>query len=128
MAVEAQTGNYRARVALASAYLAPEARNYDAAAQQARDTMLIDRSRVDAYSVLAAVEAARGDWAELDAVLAAAEKDVPDDLTPCYRAAEAILASKRDPERAHKLLSRYLATEPEGNGPTAADARRFKSL
>jgi hypothetical protein len=121
-AVESQPGSYRARIALASFYLK---RNQDLAEQQAREALKIDRSRVDTYNVLAASSAQRANWSEMEAVLGAAEKEVPDDLTPYYQAAEAIAASHRDLPRAAGLLRRYLAAEPEGNAPTRSDAQRL---
>jgi Tfp pilus assembly protein PilF len=121
-AVESQPDSYRARIALASFYLKS---NRDLAEQQAREALKIDRSRVDAYNVLAASSAQRANWSAMEAVLGAAEKEVPDDLTPYYRAAEAIAASHHDLPRAEGLLRRYLATEPEGNAPTRTDAQRL---
>jgi tetratricopeptide (TPR) repeat protein len=121
-AVEAQPGNYRARIALANFYLSPSHRNDRLAEQQAREAIHIDRGRVEGYTVLAEVEATRARWPELETMLADAEKEVPDDLTPCYRAAVEILARGRDLPRAEALLRKYLAAEPEGNAPTLADA------
>lgn len=127
-AVARQPQNYRARIALAAEYLASDRRHDDLAEQQAREALAIDCSRVDAYSVLAAVIAARGNWAELDRLLATAEQEVPDDLTPFYRAAETMLAWHREWPRAARLLRRYLAAEPEGNAPTVEDARKLVAL
>jgi tetratricopeptide (TPR) repeat protein len=50
----------------------------------------------------------------------AARRAVPDDAVPYYRAAERLLAA--DPGRAERYLRVYLAQEPEGNQPSAADA------
>jgi tetratricopeptide (TPR) repeat protein len=118
----AQPPNYRARAALAAFYLAPAHRNYDLAEQSAREALRIGPGRVEGYAVLATALASRANWSELEALLARAEGAVPDDLTPDYRAAEAILASGRDLPRAEALLRKYLAAEPEGNAPTLADA------
>jgi len=98
-AVEAQPENYRARRALASFYLSADHRNYDLAEQQARAAVTIDRGRVEGYATLAEVSAMRGNWAGMEAVLAAAEQEIPDDMTPCYRAALALasMASCREP-------------------------------
>jgi hypothetical protein len=126
--VDSQPGNYRARIALANHYLTPAHRNYELAEQQAHEALKIDRGRVDAYNVLAVVNAARGNWSELEAMLGSAEREVPDDLTPYYRAAETIVAAHRDLPRAAGLLRRYLATEPEGNAPTRADAQRLTAI
>ena len=85
--------------------------------------MNLDPGRVAAYAVLAALYADRGDWSDLDATLAAALREVPDDAVPHYRAAERLLAAGRDPVRAERYLRVYLAQEPEGNQPTASEGR-----
>ncbi len=124
-AAQAQPLNYRAGIALANYYLEPANRRYDLAAQHAREALNIDPDRIDAYAILAATAAARAAWNELDALLARAETAVPDDLTPCYRAAESIIASGRDLPRAARLLRKYLEIEPEGNAPTHTAAQRL---
>jgi tetratricopeptide (TPR) repeat protein len=121
-AVEAQHDNYRARTALASFYLSADHLNYDLAERQAREAVTIDRGRVEGYATLAEASAMREDWAGMEAVLAAAEHEVPDDMTPCYRAARAMMASHRELPRAEQLLRKYLAAEPEGNAPTLSNA------
>jgi hypothetical protein len=123
-AAEAQPASYRARIALAEFYLAPERTGLPAAEAAARDALRLDPGRSDAYAVLAAVYADRGSWAELDALLAEARREVPDDLYPAFRAGERLLAGGRQAERAERYLRLYLAQEPEGNRPTAAEANR----
>lgn len=122
-AAESQPGNYRARIALASYYLSAH-RNYDLALaeQHAAEAVTIGPGRVEGYAILSAVSAARSNWIEMEALLARAEKAVPDDLTPDYRAAEAILVSGRDLPRAEPLLRKYLAATPKGNAPTFSEA------
>jgi hypothetical protein len=77
---------------------------------------------VDAYAILADVHAAQAHWNDLDAVLANAAREVPDDLAPFYRAASRLIASGRDLPRAQSYLRTYLSQPPEGNQPSAADA------
>ena len=122
-AVAADGGNFRARAALAAYDLAPEHLNLDMAAQQGREAIERDAGRVTGYAILAEVYAARGEWGELDALLAVAETNVPDDLTPYYRAAVRIQATGRDWRRAEQYLRKYLGQEAEGNEPTLAEAR-----
>lgn len=119
-AVEAGPGSYRARVALAGWLLSHG--NLEEARAQAAEAARTDGTRVDAYAVLAAVHAKRNQTGELEAVLATAEQQVPDDLLPCYRAAEALLASGQNLALAERYLRRYLAAEPEGNEPTLSEA------
>lgn len=122
-AAEAQPPKYRARVALAEFYLAPQHSNPSAAEAQAKEAMKLDPGRSAAYSAMAQVYVDRGDWSALDALLAAAAHEVPDDPSPIYRAAERLIVSGRDPARADRYLRQYAGLEPEGNQPTAADAR-----
>jgi tetratricopeptide (TPR) repeat protein len=120
-AVEAAPANYKARIALARFCLDSNPPRLDDAAAQARAALDLDPDRVDAYEVLAIVYARRAQWDLLDALLASASAAVPDDFTPYYRAADQILA--RDPARAQRYLRTYLQQPPEGNAPTADDAR-----
>jgi tetratricopeptide (TPR) repeat protein len=122
-AVEADPGNFRAREALATYELAPEHQNLDIAAAQGRDAIACDHGRVLGYSILAEVYAAQESWSELDALLETAEKNVPDDLTPYFRAADRLLRTGRDPARAERYLRKYVSQEPEGNEPTLATAQ-----
>jgi len=118
---EAGPSNYRARAELAQFLLSRA--DWDGARQQAEIAMNIDGTRVNSYAVLAAVYARFGMIAELDSVLATAEKRVPDDLSPYYRAVEALLSTEQDLDRAQRYFRRYLSAEPEGNAPTLWEAR-----
>jgi tetratricopeptide (TPR) repeat protein len=122
-AAEAQPPSYRARVALAEFHLSGVPPGFDDARKPAEEAVALDPSRVDAYAILAEVDAARERWAELDAVLSSAAKEVPDDLVPFYRAAVRLLACGSDLPRAERYLRTYLAQPPEGNAPPEADAR-----
>jgi tetratricopeptide (TPR) repeat protein len=116
-AVEVRPASYRARMALADHLLHADRPNLDEAERQARAAIAIDSSRVTAYEVLAQVYARRGQWSELDGILEAADREVPDDLTPHYRAWEALKATGQDPARAEREIGRYRSIEPEGNQP-----------
>jgi tetratricopeptide (TPR) repeat protein len=122
-AAEAQPPRYKALIALAQHFLKTDPPNVGAAEAQAKIAMNLDPGRVDAYSVLAAVHADRGEWSQLDSTLTIALREVPDDAAPHYRAAERLLASGRDPGRAERYLQVYLAQAPEGNQPSIAEAR-----
>jgi len=121
-AVEVAPANYRARIALAAFYEGPESGRLHRAEQQARLAVKIDAGRADGYAILAGIYAARSQWAELDTLLAAAEREVPDDLVPDYRAAKALLGSSRGLDRAIVYFRKYLGAEPEGNRPTLSEA------
>jgi hypothetical protein len=90
-AVDAQPPSYRARILPAQFYVAHA--NKTAAQEHAQAALKLDAGRVDAYAILAAIEAGRGDWTALEATLAAAA-------------------------RAERYVQVYLAQEPEGNEPT----------
>ena len=122
-AAEVQPASYKARIALAQFYGASEPPNWDGAASAANGALALDHTRVDAYSILAEAHAARAEWAELDALLDTASRDVPDDLTPYYRAAQRLLLLGRETPRAQRYLRLYLSQPVEGNEPSAADAR-----
>jgi predicted Zn-dependent protease len=79
---------------------------------------------VDAFALLAEIYAHRGQSVDLEAILATAEKRVPDDLSPYYRAAEALLAAGQDLARAERYLRRYSTAEPEGNAPPLSEVNR----
>lgn len=121
-AVEAQPTSYRARIALAQFYLSSMALSPENAERQAREALKLDGSRVGAYAVLAEIYADREKWGELDSILAAGAKEVPDDFVPYYRAADRLLASGTDLPRAERYLRTYLGQEPEGNEPPLAEA------
>jgi hypothetical protein len=122
LAADVRPVSYNALLALAQFYLAPEHRNDAAAEALGKRALAVGSGRIAAYSVLATVAAGRADWNALDAILSAATREVPDDATPYYRAAERILSDNRDPARAERYLRLYLAQEAEGNQPTHADA------
>jgi tetratricopeptide (TPR) repeat protein len=113
-AVACRPLNYRARIALARSYLEKPRQNRHAAEEQARAAIGIDSGRVDAYAILARLYAEEGRWSDLDTLLETAERSVPDDLTPYYRAGE---AAHRDSGRARRYFQHYLTQPPEGNEP-----------
>jgi predicted Zn-dependent protease len=127
-AAEAAPGKYKSKMELAQFELAKEHRHPEAAEAAARKALQMDPTRVDAYSALADVYASRGQWAELDDLLAEADAAVPDDRAPHYRTAEAMQRTGRNPAAAQRNLRQYLAQEPEGNEPTAAQAREKLKL
>jgi tetratricopeptide (TPR) repeat protein len=122
-AAETHPARYKTEIALARFYLEAGHLSLLAAEAHASAAMKLDPGRVDAYAVLAAVYAHRGEWNCLDSILASGLQAVPDDPSPHYRAAERLLAAGRDPVRAERYLRLYLAQEPEGNQPSLSEAR-----
>lgn len=109
---------YKALILLAQFYAAADHANDTEAENLAKRAMELEPGRVDAYSVLAAIYAGRREWDALESVLFATSREVPDDSTPYFRAAERISSWRR-----HRYLQVYLTQEPEGNEPTWAQAR-----
>lgn len=115
--------NFRAQANLGLVYccLSPNPR-HEEAARIAKQLMQKEPARVHGYEILARVHAARLALKELEATLAEAVRNVPEDLSPYYWAAKTLIQQKREHERAVAYLRKYLSQEPEGRAPTAAEA------
>jgi tetratricopeptide (TPR) repeat protein len=127
-AVQADPKNYEAQTALASFYTQPSHRKAEWAGKHAREAVQLDPARAKGYSILAMVLALEQRWGELEALLSASERTVPDDLAPYFEAANALLESGVDLKRGETYLRKYLAQEPEGEEPDAAHAHRLLGL
>ncbi len=121
-AIHADPKLYYARTQAANFYISQGGAALAHAEEQAREAIRLDPSRIPGYTALATVYAQQGRWKELDATLADAQREVPDDLTPHYQAAKAILlnSQNQDLARAEKYLRTYLSQPPEGNEPGLA--------
>lgn len=120
-AAGASPDKYKVRIALAQFYTRDRV-DWTAAAQNAAAAIKLDPTRADGYSILAEALAAQSKWTDLEAALAEAERNVPDDLTPYYRAAQSATAGR--PDLAAAYLRKYMSQEPEGNEPPLAEARQ----
>jgi tetratricopeptide (TPR) repeat protein len=127
-AVQADPKNYEAQTALAAFYTQPSHSKTEEAAKHAREAVQLDPARAKAYRFLARALALEQRWSELEAVLSAAEGNVPDDRVPYFGAGNALLESGVDLKRAEGYLRKYLAQEPEGEEPDAAHAHRLLGL
>jgi tetratricopeptide (TPR) repeat protein len=117
-AVKANPKNYEAQAGLASYYASDGVKKYEPAEKQVREALIkIDPGRSGAYAILAIVYAKQGRAGDLDALLAQAEKSVPDDLGPYYQAGRALLLDGKDFARAERYFRKYLTQEPEGFQP-----------
>jgi tetratricopeptide (TPR) repeat protein len=128
-AISADPKLYYARTQAANFYLTQGGAALTHAAlvhaeDQAREAIRLDPGRIPAYTALATVYAQQGRWKQLDATLADAQREVPDNLAPFYQAAKAILLNtqNQDLTRAEKYLRTYLSQPPEGNQPSLAAA------
>jgi tetratricopeptide (TPR) repeat protein len=123
-AVNADAKNYDARVQAATYYLGQGGGSLEQGEEQAEQAVKLDADRVAGYSILAQVYVTEGRWKELDSVLVAAEKAVPDDLAPYYQSARIIVigGQNQELERAEKYMRLYIAQPVEGNEPPLAAA------
>jgi tetratricopeptide (TPR) repeat protein len=103
-------------------YLSQKPPRLDAAEQQAQAMIAIDPHRAGPYTGLAIVYASSRRLTDLDALLANAEKMVPDNFGPFYEAARALFTQGGDVARAERFLRKYLTIEPEAGAPGLAQA------
>jgi tetratricopeptide (TPR) repeat protein len=123
-AVQAAPSFYRARASLATYYCGEKTCEAPAAAERAAlDAIAVDPGAAPSYEVLARVYVVEKRWADLEALLNRAEKAVPDNAGPFYSAADRLIESGQDFNRAERYLQRYLGQPPEGREPTMAEAR-----
>lgn len=118
---EADPRNYEANISLGNFYVV-RVKKYDLAEKYLRGAEQIDPGRSSAYRALAQAYAAQQRWSDLDALLAEAEKNVPDDLSAYYQATKTILLQGGDLARAERYIRKYLTQEPEGGSPDLATA------
>ncbi len=121
-AVMADPARYEPHVNLASIYAGGTAPRWELAEKEALTARKIDPDRAGPYAILAAVYATGERWAELDTVLAEAEKKIPDNLSPFLRASGALLTTGKDLARAERYARKYLSQDPEPNSTTPAVA------
>jgi len=120
-AVEAGPASYQAHVSLANFCLG-SVKKYGEGETHAREALRIDPSRTSAHISLVVSLMAQDRWAELDAALAQAEKDVPDDLVPYFRAGISCLARPNELARGERYFRKYLTQEPEPYRPNHSQA------
>lgn len=121
-ALQANPQSYQAAYELGMLYCheLPE-RRCDAQAEKLGKQLLQEApNRIGGYTLLAQYYAAQQHWTDLDAIIAQAEKAVPDDLAPYYFAGDYLAYSGADLPRADRYLHKYLGTEREGDEPTQA--------
>lgn len=129
-AMDADPKSYEAHLQAANFYLAKGRDRLPQAEEQARRVMQIAPGSVRGYTIMAAIYVQQGRWKELESLLGEAQRAVPDDLTPYYQAAKAILAGNQGQElsRAERYIRTYLGQPPEGAEPTSAEGHRQLGL
>jgi tetratricopeptide (TPR) repeat protein len=118
--VEAGPSSYGARMGLATWLY--NSKRFPEAEASSREVIRIDPARAGGHGVLVVALIEQNKWTELDAALAQAEKDCPDDFQPYLRAA--VLCTQKSVElpRAERYLRKYLTQEPEPYEPSFARA------
>ena len=127
-AVQTNPKNYGALVELAKFYSQLSHAKYDEAAKHGQDALQLDATQIGGYWILARVFALQERWSDLEPILAAAEKAVPDDLRPNYEAGQALLEAGKEFPRAEGFARKYLSQEPEGGEPDSAEGHRLLGL
>jgi tetratricopeptide (TPR) repeat protein len=123
-AVEADPQSYQALTSLANYYIYGASRSNDLVERYASEAAAVAPDRARAHGLLAQAFAGEKRWAELDALLERAEKNVPGDLSPYFQAGRVILRQgpELDLERAERYFRKYLTQEPELAAPSKAQA------
>ncbi|MBZ5623462.1 MAG: tetratricopeptide repeat protein [Acidobacteriia bacterium] len=121
-AVEARPSSYEAQLALGNYCASQDTKKFDEAERHAREALRIDADRVTAHNLLAAVLVRQSKWTELDRALAEAERAIPDNLAPYYRAAANCVSMNHELPRAEQYIRKYLGQEPEPNMASHAEA------
>lgn len=114
-AVAVGPSSYQAHLTLANFCLGA-AKKYAEGETLARTAMRIDPGRAGAHTALVVALIAQDKWAEVDGALERAESDVPDDLTPYFRAGLSCLSRADQASRAERYFRKYLTEEPEPFG------------
>jgi len=112
-AVEADPRSYYGLITLARSYGYGGRSRLDLVEKYAREALAVEPGRVTAYDVLAQILARQERWAELEDLLARAERSVPDNLSPYFQAGRVVLQQGKDLERAERYFRKYLTVEPE---------------
>lgn len=120
--IRSEPRRYEPHIDLSNLYARESPARLDRAEEQASAARAIDPERIDAYRLLARIDATAGNWTKLDADLAAAGARVPGDFSPWLAAASTLLGTGQELERAERYARKYLTTEPEPDEPTPAFA------
>ena len=87
-----------------------------------REIIKIYPDRAAGYTFVSAALTAQQRWQDLDALLPAAEKAVPDNLMPYFIAARTIINDGGEMTRAERYVRKYLTQEPEPNATKTSRA------
>jgi tetratricopeptide (TPR) repeat protein len=122
-AVAADPREFDTHAAAAQALLLQDEPDYAAIEQTGCKMLELDPYRLDGWRLLAEVMVANHDWAGLDKLLETAARFNPEDLSPYYTAAAAMLLKGERLPEAQAYIEKYLSQPPDGSAPTLAAAR-----
>jgi len=122
-AVASDARNFDAQSGLAQVHLDRPQPDYPVLEKTACTLLELDSTRANGWRALAEFHAAFHCWTELDEVLRAGEQFNPDDLSPYYAAAAAMVRNGERLPAARAYLEKYLSQPAEGGEPTLAEAR-----
>jgi tetratricopeptide (TPR) repeat protein len=122
-AVASDPKNFDAQTELAQYYLDRPQPDFSALEKTACRLLQIDPGRPDGWRVLAEVHAASHCWTQLDQVLRTSQRFDPQNLSPYYAAAAALLREDERLPTARAYLDKYLSQPPDGSAPSHAMAR-----
>ena len=116
-------GNFDAQSELAQYYLDHPPPDYRKLEETACKLLEIDPGRPDGWRILAEVHVASYCWTEVAQILATGEQFNPDDLSPYYAAAAAMVRGEERLSVAREYLEKYLGQPADGSEPSQALAR-----
>jgi tetratricopeptide (TPR) repeat protein len=116
-------GNYDAQTELAQYYLDHPPADYRKLEDTGCKLLEIDPGRPDGWRILAEVHVASYCWTEVAQILETSELLNPDDLSPYYAVAAAMVRRGERLSVAREYLEKYLALPADGSEPSHAMAR-----
>jgi tetratricopeptide (TPR) repeat protein len=119
-AYQADPKNLQVLTSLINFYLNERTRRLDQVERFAGEAVKLAPERTAGYGGLALCAALQQKWPEAEAVLAQAEKAIPDNLSPYFSVARLLASSGSDLSRAERYMRKYLGIEPEPTGPQPA--------
>jgi tetratricopeptide (TPR) repeat protein len=108
---QADPNNAEAALGLCNQYF--NLKRFDDVEKCGREFVKLHPDRSTGYSYVVLALGSQKRWQDVDAVLAEAEKNVPDNLSPYFNAGRVIATDGGDLPRGEKYLRKYLSQEPE---------------
>jgi tetratricopeptide (TPR) repeat protein len=116
-ALAAKPDDGRVLRSAATFYSSDSEKKYDLAEKYGLAAAKADETQEAPYIAVAVAYAAQERWQDLDALMARAQKNIPDDLGAWYQTAKLLLVTGKDLPRAERYFRQYLSMAPEGGEP-----------